>query len=355
MRKWMTNLMIFLPGFCLMTMSAESKNCKLDIGAGYRQDHLEWEIGGPANVPKVMSKLTWKNIRIFDVEAQFRKITCQNIYFRANADYGWIFDGENRDSDFRVEEGKQSTRKTVEYSRSDNKASKGGVYDASAGLGYFIRMCMGSRQLRFAPIGGYSIHEQHLRLFKGFQTIDLNYPVYEGHHFPGLKSSYNARWYGPWAGLDTYCHFNDEITLSGTFEYHWLHFHGKGHWNLREDILGDFIQTGFGRGYFGTIALDYNFCSGWYMGALCKFNYAKIENGRDKTVVCIPMDTNIKSYYRKSKTTKLKQSTKSQLSQESPIDANDHNQSFLTFDTVTKLRNVRWYSFSFIFTVGYNF
>jgi Protochlamydia outer membrane protein len=330
MQKWIKKILTLLPGLCLITVPVDSKNCKLDIGAGYRQDLLEWELAGPDDTPRVLSKLTWKNIRIFEVEAQFRKITDQNIYMRANADYGWIFDGANRDSDFRVE-GKRNA--VVEFSRSDNKASKGEVYDASAGLGYFLRWCFGSQQLRFAPLGGYSIHEQHLHLFKGFQTIDLDDPLFEGHHFRGLDSTYNTRWHGPWVGMDLYYHINEEITVSGTFEYHWLRYHANGNWNLRSDILGDFIHTGNGQGYFGTLGIDYNFCSGWYIGAQFKYNYAQVTNGKDKTVIGIPINA---------------------LPGNSSFD-DEGGRSFIPFDTEGKLRNIKWTSFSFVFTTGYNF
>lgn len=324
MRKWMIKFLV--PSLCFMAPFAESANCKFDIGAGYRQDRLEWELAGPDDVPTVMSKLTWKNLRIFDVEAQFRKITCYNLYFRGNADYGWIFDGDNTDSDYRA---KNRRDRAIEYSRSNNNAGKGQVYDASAGLGYFIRWC----KLRFAPLGGYSIHEQHLHLYNGYQSIDLDEPHFEGHHFPGLNSTYNTRWHGPWAGLDMYYHINDQITLSGTFEYHWLHYRAKGNWNLRQDILGDFIHTGFGDGYFGTLSLDYNFCSGWYLGALCKLSYAHLNNGKDKTVIGIPITNNPGENHSRD----------------------EDGGNYLPFVTEGKLRNVKWVSFCFLFTAGYNF
>lgn len=330
MRKWMKKILAFLPGLCLVTTTVDSKNCKFDIGAGYRQDKLVWELAGPDDEPKVLSRLTWKNIRIFEVEAQFKKITDQNIYFRADADYGWIYEGSNRDSDYRV---MSSRSHVVEFSRSDNNAGKGQVYDASAGLGYFLRWCYGSQALRFAPIAGYSIHEQHLHLFDGYQSIDLDNPMFAGHHFRGLDSSYKTRWYGPWAGMDLYYHINEQITLNGTFEYHWLHYHAKGNWNLREDFIGDFTHTGFGHGYFGTLGIDYNFCSGWYLGAKFKYNFAQVKKGKDKTVIGIPINA---------------------IPGSSSFD-DEESGLVIPFSTEGKLRSIKWNSFSFLFTAGYNF
>lgn len=325
MLKWFFK---FSAVVCAAVMSLDAKNCKFDLGAGYRQDQFEWELAGPDNMPKVMSRLTWKNLQIFEMEAQFRKITCQNIYLRFNGDYGWIFDGHNRDSDYRVN---GNTGQTVEYLRSDNDGGKGNVYDAEAAIGYFIKWCMGAQKFRFAPLVGYSVHGQHLHLCNGYSSINIDNPIFEGHHFKGLDSSYKTCWYGPWTGLDFYYHLNTQITLTASFEYHWLHYHANGDWNLREDILGDFKHSGFGHGYFASLGIDYNFCSGWYLGALFKYKFANVNDGRDKTTIGLPINQGVNA------------------------DNDQNSGSLIPYETTGKLRKIQWTSFSVIFTAGYNF
>jgi Protochlamydia outer membrane protein len=354
MRKWIFSLLIVVPH--LFSSSLHAKNCKLDGGAGYRQDKFQWELAGPDNVPKVMSRLTWEDLRIFELQADFKKITCQNLYFRASGDYGWIFDGKNKDADFAYD---SATHRTIEYSRSDNKANCGQVYDASAGLGYFYRWCFGVSQMRFAPVGGYAYHAQNLHMYDGYQSIDLDNPNFEGHHFHDLNSTYRARWYGPWVGVDLYYHINDCLTITGSFEYQWLQYHARGHWNLRQDILGDFHHRGFGRGYFTTVGIDYNFCAGWYIGALLKFDYSHLHNGKDRTVVGIPIDAN-EIHARKAK--KLRDDAPltfpgngGDSESESSPSSSSSSPAVIPFDTEGKLRSVKWLSFSAIFTVAYNF
>lgn len=331
---------------------AEARNCKLDIGAGFRQDRLVWELAGPDDVPPVMSKLTWKRIRIFEMHADFKKINSQNIYFRGNATYGWVFNGHNQDSDFDID----GNGSIVEFSRSNNKAGNGEVFDLTAGAGYFLR-CFHPK-FRLVPIGGYSMHEQHFVMFDGFQTIALDDPSAEGHHFRHLHSSYKTRWWGPWAGLDAYWHWTESITMSGTFEYHWVKYSAHGHWNLRDDILGDFHHFGDGRGCTATLGLDYNFCSGWYLGGLFKFNYLHLKNGKDHTWVLLPVVTGVqdatsgRGLHREVSEEDGSLSDLSDLSDSSGSSSSDEGTPFLTEG---KLRTVNWYSFSIAFTIGYNF
>lgn len=328
---------IFFLGL-LFISHVEAKNFKLDIGAGYRQDSFDWELAGPHGGPPVLSHLSWRDLRMFEMTAQLKKITCSNIYFRANGDWGWIHNGKNRDSDFEVE---QATGKIVEFSRSDNQAGKGYVWDASGGIGYFFRFeCVPG--LRLAPLAGYAVNEQHLRMCDGFQTFDLHDPQFTGHHILHLDNKYDVRWKGFWLGSDAYYHFTDQITLSSSLEYHWLCYHAKGHWNLRNDFAGDFIHTGHGYGINGSVGLDYNFLCGWYLG--CQFNcsYARVKNGRDRTPVRNVVDTGVLPLHCKGVDT-------------DPQDIAVVTQEEIVTTAEGKIKNVKWHSYSIIFTAGYHF
>lgn len=322
MKKNIFNLLIFCSSFLFLNSIVEAVNSKIDIGAGYRQDHFEWELAGNKGGPPVMSRLTWKELRIFDVAGCFKKITCNDLYFRASGDYGRIFHGKNRDSDYRM-----NGDKVEEYTRFDNNGGEGNVWDASAGMGYFFRtdIC----PLRLAPLVGYSVHKQNLELYDGYQSIMLDIPDYPGHHFKGLHSKYRALWHGPWGGADLYYHCNDRITLVSTLEYHWLRYNASGHWNLREDFAGDFHQSGYGHGFLGTFGADYNFICGLYMGAHISYNYFHLSNGKDRTPVY-----------------------ESRVAEESSISSGSRPK-VITYEG--KMKSVKWRSASFIFTIGYHF
>lgn len=300
----------------------EGKNCKVDIGFGFRQDFFQWELAGPENKPPVLSRLTWRDLNMCEFVLDAKKITSQNLYFRINGDVGWIIHGKNRDSDFQI---KKRSKRIEEYSRSDNDGGKGNVWDASFGMGLFLRGFWGKDcNFRWVPLVGYSYHRQNLNLFNGFQTIQLREPKKEGHHIHHLDSSYDATWHGPWVGADFYYHLNDCLTVVGAVEYHWLCFSAKGDWNLR-NFTDDFHQHGHGQGVFGNFGVDYTFLNGWYIGAQFKGNYAWLRNGTDR----VSFEVKIPKKHQPDKVVEV------------------HAQN--------KLRSVKWHSFSILFTAGYNF
>lgn len=305
----------------LLVDTLEGKNCKVDVGFGYRRDFFEWELAGPENKPPVLSRLTWRDLNMFELTADAKKITQQNLYLRANANVAWIVSGKNRDSDYRM---RSKGKSPEEYSRSDNDGGKGNVWDGSLGVGLFMRGFFGQGGcFRWAPLIGYSIHQQNLRFFNGFKTVDLKNPHKEGHHIHHLDSSYDATWHGPWLGADMYYHWNDCLTFSGALEYHLMRYTAKGDWNLR-NFTDDFHQHGNGHGIFGNIGMDYTFLNGWYIGGQVKGNYAWLHNGTDKVSYEVEVPTK-------------------------------HHVKWVEVHAVNKLRRVKWHSFSLLFTTGYNF
>ncbi len=300
---------------CGFHSTAEAKNLKCDLGAGYRQDYFSWELAGPNDTPPVLSRLTWEDLQIFEITAECKKITCNNVYMKFFADYGWIYHGKSHDSDFMQE--KQSG-KIVEVLSSTANAGKGDVWDISGGVGYFLHTNFCA--LKVAPIAGFSYHEQFLKMFDGVSRINLLFPESQGALFSDLNSNYKARWYGPWVGFDLYYHINDQLTVTTTFEYHGMRYSATGHWNLRSDFAGDFHHRGWGHGLFGSASLDYNFCNKWYLGGQFRCNYAKVNNGNDST----------------------------------PVFEKSNNEIFVTH-MKGKIKSVKWHSFSILATLGYNF
>ncbi len=204
MRKFVVTLMASL--FSCSAASAfwpEATDSSLEIGVGYRQDRLEWktrnrchssdrcsESSGISyhscfssdetlnNGDDVQgrplsgrSKVKWRNLNIWEIEGRGKYVTCDNIYLRANGDYGWITSGKNHDSDHR-EFGRRGERdgadegfdynsgSDFEFARSHSRA-RGHVYDARLAVGYEFRLCDCS--LALVPLVGYSWHGQHIR------------------------------------------------------------------------------------------------------------------------------------------------------------------------------------------------
>lgn len=196
---------------------------------GYRNDDLKWNIAGDTsgNNPNVLSELTWDDLNIFQVGLK-NKTVFRGAYFKGYIQYGWIISGDNQDSDY------AGDNRTLEFSRSNNSTDDDNTLDASAGIGYQFNL--GTGLIGFAPLFGYSYHEQNLRITDGFQTIPAT------GSFEGLDSTYETEWKGPWVGVDLIIRSPEKTTLLDDFElglefeYHWADYTGVGNWNLRDDL-----------------------------------------------------------------------------------------------------------------------
>ena len=131
MRKFAVTLMAsLLSCSAVLAFWPEATDASLEVGVGYRQDTLEWKThtnfdssssgfsyGGSDysgysgggydygndflyDVPaRFGSHLKWKDINIWEIEARGKYVTCDNVYLRAEGDYGWMTSGKNTDRD----------------------------------------------------------------------------------------------------------------------------------------------------------------------------------------------------------------------------------------------------------------
>lgn len=280
----------------------------LEIGSGYRQDDFHWNISGGSYGPNILSELKWKDLKIWEIYSEL-KVNCPyQTYFRFRGDYGKICDGWNKDTDY------LGNHRTDPFSLSYSKANRGEVFDFSFGLAY--EKSFFCEELKLAPAFGFSNHEQHLRMIHGELVLDLFEPQAEG-PLSNLHNNYRAQWYGPWLGFDFQWYPLKNIEIFGTYEYHWTFYRGSGHWNLRTDFLGDFLQEGCGYGSLVYLGSKYTFSSGWQLALLGKFQEMQLHHGTD-TVFFI-----------------------NRLGQ--PTSAN------------TCLNEVKWTTFSILGTIGYSY
>ncbi len=210
--------------------------------SGYRIDNIDWNIGGnytstwdggpvETRFIDILSELTWKDLEIYQVVLSNRTIVMDHLYFRGSLGYGEIFDGRNRDSDYK------GNNRTLEFSRSDNASDSGHVIDVSVGIGYLFQFKSG--RVGIAPVAGYTLHSQNLRMTDGHQTLsvppDQSFPVGP---IQGLDSSYDTRWQGPFLGIDLLLNTKQpvwwfrSIALDITVEAHWADYYAEADWNL---------------------------------------------------------------------------------------------------------------------------
>jgi len=210
---------------------------KFDVSLGHRVGELDWNIASDLSgtaTPNILSELSWEELKIFQVEANNRTVFWKVFVVKSSVAYGWIYDGENQDSDY------LGDNRTYEFSRSNNRNDEGNVLDVSGGLG--IQLSFGSGFFSFVPLVGYSYNEQNLNMTDGFQTITWVPGGPSLGPFAGLDSTYETEWKGPWAGFDLIFRSMDkqsiftEIELLIGFEYHWANYEAVADWNLRSDL-----------------------------------------------------------------------------------------------------------------------
>lgn len=235
------------------------------IGYTYREDQLNWNFAGPNDTPNVLSELEWDDIRVNQVTFAIAATTCNRFYFRGYADYGRIFHGRNRDSDY-AESGRQ-----MEFSRTLSNAGRGEVFDLSGGVGY--QWSLWCDRVSVSPLLGLSWQEQHLRMYDGKLVI----PVEE--KIDDLHSSYKTRWWGPWVGVDLIGQAFCKFSLFASFEYHWAPYQGKGHWNLREDLFNKFKHSANAKGWVTQGGVNYSICGNWSITLAASYQKWCAENG----------------------------------------------------------------------------
>ena len=199
-------------------------------GYSYRIDDFDWNIAGNSEGtdPNILSELTWENLIVHQLSVGLQTLRKKGLNLKGDFDYGWIVDGKNQDSDY-YEDDRQD-----EFSRSNNRSDKGHTLDFSIGLGYSIPL--GSDFISLSPVLGYSYHQQELSMTDGYQTIpDLG-------SFEGLDSRYDAKWQGPWVGVDInmkllkISRFLGSSELCIGYEHHWASYDAIADWNLRTDF-----------------------------------------------------------------------------------------------------------------------
>lgn len=264
MQKWITFLMTFLVGSASYVNGITGE---VDFKAGYRHDNIGWKNQFPSSNPTFKTNTRFKNMDIFQIGLNARAVLGCNFYARAEADWGWILDGDFKDSfkliddsHFGSSEGSDFLGSVFEASRSSTFDDKY-TYDANIAIGYAFWFCDCSAFL--APVIGYAVDVQNINIDDvafGFGSCGFESGT------ACCKHKFFNRWYGPFVGVDfEYRPYHDCFNLYATLEYHWGTFKGKRNG-------GDDISL-FGRnnhsdmtGWVFDIGAEYDICNCWTVG-----------------------------------------------------------------------------------------
>jgi len=300
LKRYNVSLLLFILTFTCLILFAPSahadniKTAAFDLGLGYRVDKLDWSIAGDtrgAN-PNILSELTWRDLQIVQLSLggllEVSNDTPSNWsrIIKGHFAFGQSFSGDNRDSDY------NGDNRTLEWSRSTADA-EARTFDLSAAFG--VKYQFGDSGFSLTPLVGYSYNRQDLHDTNGTQVIsnqDIVTSLFGPHAvaaalgpFPGLDSTYNARWNGPWFGLDAGYAFSKRFHLTSSFEYHLAHYLGTADWNLRTDFDHplSFEQKANGNGILYNLAAEYEFSRNWSFLLSGNYQAWKTDHGSDRT------------------------------------------------------------------------
>lgn len=245
-----------------VSAEGEAAGAKIDLHAVYawRRDAFDWNIAGNADGtdPTILSELSWRNLCIHELALGLRIVGRSGFFFDGSLAYGVIYAGDNRDSDY------ASDGRRDEFSRSENSADAGEVWDVSLGLGYALQLAGG--RFEAAPQMGFSFYCQQLTMTDGYQTVTWEEGPPLG-AFEGLDSTYDAQWSGPFAGLGirwrprTGRGGGVSVAPYAAGYYHLADYHAEADWNLREDYAHpkSFEHEADGHGIHWKIGVDVMF------------------------------------------------------------------------------------------------
>ena len=234
--------------------AAADMSGELSVGISQRKDNLNWSIAG--STVNVLSELKWENMSITQLQAAGEIHLKNDRRVRAKLGYGVIDSGTNQDSDY------NGNNRTQEFSRSISNAG-GNVLDASIALGkkLLLRDLSAGKSFYVTPFVGLSINQQNLTMTDGVQIIPASGP------FPGLASSYDAQWIGPWLGAEALIEAERGWSIMANLEYHLADYSASANWNLRTDLAHpvSFRHTATGAGFVMSLGASYPVKKNWEM------------------------------------------------------------------------------------------
>lgn len=276
MRKWITLLMTLLVGSCVSY--ADASTGQLNFEAGYRRDNISWKHQFPSSDPVFSSSIRLRDLDIFQIGLKGRTTLGCNLYVRANAYWGWILNGDIKQSFTAY------NNQSAGYGYDDsfrfgctfedetcNPIDDKYVYGVGAAIGYPFFFCDCS--LIIAPVIGYADDEQDVCVEQEGLDFYNNY----GYFFPTEGScccehKFHHRWYGPFVGLDfSYRPCNECWSLYAELEYHWGNFIGRRHGNGFDFFDNCRHSSRDAHAWVFSAGADYDLCDCWTVGISVKF------------------------------------------------------------------------------------
>lgn len=211
----------------ILASSVAAQRVELLVAPSVRIGELAWNIADSDGDPDVLSELTWSDLTVAGLEVEASGVLKGAVEALGRVRAGWILRGDNRDSDYLYDD------REGEYSRSNNDASDGVVWDASVALGYRLER---GGLFSVLPLVGVEVAQQRLSMSDGYQTVSKWPSAAPLGSFAGLDSSYVATWWGPWVGVEGRLATRAGLRARAAIGYHVARYYAWADWNLRTDF-----------------------------------------------------------------------------------------------------------------------
>lgn len=250
---------------------------KAHLKTGYQRNDLNWTIADTDNNPNILSELQWKKVESAMLETGVTITYADSWQAEAKFGYGYTVNGRNQDSDYDFND------RQGEFSRSYSISEDGSIFDFSGTLGYHFKL--GSNKavaLHLTPKLGFAYHTQQFGDSHAVQTI----PAYSNFGNGGLNKTYDAAWFGPWAGVDAQILLHNRLSLQSSIAYHLAKYEGTGNWMLRGDFQhpASFRHSANGDGIVVSSSVGYLVDSDWTVRLSADYQRWKARNkGIDTT------------------------------------------------------------------------
>jgi Protochlamydia outer membrane protein len=257
--------------------TADDFTTQVRLKTGYQRNDLNWTIAATNGKPNILSELQWKKIESAMLETGVTITYADSWQAEANFGYGYTVNGRNQDSDYDLND------RQGEFSRSYSISQDGSIFNISGALGY--RLMLGNKSnfaLNLTPKIGYAYHTQQFGDSHAVQTIPASGNFGNG----GLNKTYDASWFGPWAGLNAEMLFAGRLSLQSSIAYHLAKYEGTGNWMLRGDFQHptSFRHSANGAGIVASSSVGYLINPEWTVRLSADYQHWKARNkGIDTT------------------------------------------------------------------------
>ena len=244
-----------------------------------RRDDLDWRIAPRDGEPNILSELSWRAVDSVGLRWDGEFPLAGGWGLEAGLALAGSVTGEARDSDYEFDD------RQGEYSRSRIESDGSTFFDLHLG-GLYRLGAMDARRPSVALRAGLALHNQSLRLGRAEQQL-----ARPGFGAPPVgttfdtRSSYKARWLGPYVGLGFEAPLGPRMDFSADYRFERLRMKGRGNWALREEFAhpDSFVHTAWGRVHALDVALGYRLDSGGRLELGAHHVDGKTARGTDDT------------------------------------------------------------------------